>query len=50
MGLLFFGLAALGLFALLANIITGIFNVLGKILPPLIIIFGILFILCCIYC
>lgn len=48
MTLLLIGLAALGLFGLLANIVTGVFNVLGKILPPLIIIVGIIFILCCI--
>lgn len=48
MFLFFLGLAGLGLFALLANIISGAAEVLGKILPPIIIIGGILLILICI--
>lgn len=48
MVLIFLGLACLGLFALFANIISGTVEILGKILPPIIIIGGILLILICI--
>ena len=48
MFLIFLGLASLGLFALLANIISGLADVAGKVLPPIIIIGGILLILICI--
>ena len=43
----FLGLACLGLFALVANIIAGVCDIAGKILPPIIIIGGILLILIC---
>ena len=43
----FLGLACLGLFALAANIIAGVCDIAGKILPPIIIISGIFLILIC---
>lgn len=48
MFLIFLGLASLGLLALLANIISGLAEIAAKILPPIIIIGGILLILICI--